>query len=176
MKVRLVTGRRKRKGFSLIELLVVIAVIAILMAILMPSLSRARKGAWAVKCGANARNVGLAMVTYVTDYDSYYPASYLYCAQRGGSSWNIRRQDYSHQGKGYLHWSYFLFSSGLCDASAFECPAIPRQGIPRTNPGANPDDWETNQVDMDGRSGSNPNLVDFQAPRMGCYEAVRRRL
>jgi prepilin-type processing-associated H-X9-DG protein len=106
------------------------------------------------------------MEVFAAENDQLYPNSYLYCAMRGNSSWEKSKQFETYQGNGYIHWSYFLFSNGACDESAFECPAIPHSGIPRTNPGANPDDWENGQVDMDGRSGSNPILKDFQARRM----------
>lgn len=91
---------------------------------------------------------------------------YLYCATRGAPSWEKSKQCETFQRNGYIHWSYFLFSNGGCDESAFECPTIPHKGILRTNPGANPDDWEDGQVDMDGCSSQNPGLKDFQASRM----------
>jgi len=161
MKARSLTCKGKNMAFTLVELLVVISIIALLMAVLLPSLNRARKSAWAVRCGANAKNVAMAMEVYVVSNDGYYPASYLYCAQRGTDTWDIKRQDYSYQGNGYIHWSYFLFYSGACDETAFECPAIPHNGIPRTNPGLLAENWEKGQVDMDGRSGSNSSLGDF---------------
>lgn len=54
-------------GFTLIELLVVIAVIALLMAILMPALSRARETVKRVVCSSQVRQVGVAISAYATD-------------------------------------------------------------------------------------------------------------
>jgi prepilin-type N-terminal cleavage/methylation domain-containing protein/prepilin-type processing-associated H-X9-DG protein len=59
----------KRGGFTLIELLVVIAVIAILMAILMPSLKIAREQARGISCRSNQRNLALAYIMYAGDND-----------------------------------------------------------------------------------------------------------
>ncbi len=58
-----------RKGFTLIELLVVIAVIAILMAILMPALSRAREQGKRAVCLNNVRQFGVSWVLYADDND-----------------------------------------------------------------------------------------------------------
>jgi prepilin-type N-terminal cleavage/methylation domain-containing protein/prepilin-type processing-associated H-X9-DG protein len=58
----------KRRGFTLIELLVVVAIIALLIAILMPSLNRARMQARRVVCGSNMRAIALAVHTYANDY------------------------------------------------------------------------------------------------------------
>jgi len=57
---------RKAKGFTLIELLVVIAVIVLLMAVLLPTLSRVRKQARAVGCQGNLRQWGLLFSTELT--------------------------------------------------------------------------------------------------------------
>jgi prepilin-type N-terminal cleavage/methylation domain-containing protein/prepilin-type processing-associated H-X9-DG protein len=56
-------------AFTLIELLVVIAVIALLMAILMPSLQKARNQAQGVACAAHVKNLGVALRMYLDDYD-----------------------------------------------------------------------------------------------------------
>ncbi|MCU0915596.1 MAG: prepilin-type N-terminal cleavage/methylation domain-containing protein, partial [Planctomycetes bacterium] len=64
---------RKAAGFTLIELLVVIAIIALLMAILMPALSKARKQAWGVTCGSNLRQVGVAANVFAQDHDNRIP-------------------------------------------------------------------------------------------------------
>jgi len=60
-------------GFTLIELLVVISVVALLMAVLLPTLSRARKQARTVACQAKLRQWGLVFSMYIDDSDSQYP-------------------------------------------------------------------------------------------------------
>jgi len=59
----------KRKGFTLIELLVVIAIIALLMAILMPTLKRAREQGQRAVCLSNLKQLGLAWILYADNND-----------------------------------------------------------------------------------------------------------
>jgi type II secretory pathway pseudopilin PulG len=62
-----------KSRFTLIELLTVIMVIAILIALLMPALHRTRYNARLVSCANNLRQYGLAVFTYASDNDTYYP-------------------------------------------------------------------------------------------------------
>jgi prepilin-type N-terminal cleavage/methylation domain-containing protein/prepilin-type processing-associated H-X9-DG protein len=63
----------RSSGFTLIELLVVIAIIAILAAILFPVFAQAREKARAITCVSNEKQLGLAILQYVQDYDETYP-------------------------------------------------------------------------------------------------------
>jgi len=67
----------KRKGFTLIELLVVVAIIALLISILLPSLSRARELAKRAVCSSNLRGIGQGMHIYANDNREWFPMHYF---------------------------------------------------------------------------------------------------
>jgi prepilin-type N-terminal cleavage/methylation domain-containing protein len=62
------SGRDQRKAFTLVELLVVIGIIAVLVAILLPSLGKARAQANVVACASNIRQLTTCMLMYEQDY------------------------------------------------------------------------------------------------------------
>jgi prepilin-type N-terminal cleavage/methylation domain-containing protein/prepilin-type processing-associated H-X9-DG protein len=66
-------GQRSRRGFTLVELLVVIGIIATLVAILLPTLGRAREAARAANCLSNLRQINTAFILFAHDHRGYLP-------------------------------------------------------------------------------------------------------
>ncbi len=60
---------KRKKGFTLVELLVVISIIALLMAVLLPTLGKAREYARRVVCGHNVKEIGVGILAYASDSD-----------------------------------------------------------------------------------------------------------
>lgn len=74
--------RQRKTAFTLVELLVVIGIIAVLISILLPTLSVARESANRVKCAANLRQVGAAFIAYAGAHNGQFPRTRY---DRGGN-------------------------------------------------------------------------------------------
>lgn len=154
------------RGFTLVELLVVIGIIAVLIGILLPVLSKAREAGNTIKCAANLRSVGQGMMLYVSENKGTYPAAYIY----EGMIIQNGKQTPDAAVNGYVHWSAFLYGDrskvgdssiflGVSGWDAFTCPSIDKGGLPPTNTySGNLDDGQAN----DNGAG----VVDWQAPRL----------
>lgn len=79
----------KKKAFTLIELLVVVAIIALLISILLPSLSRARELSKRTVCASNLRGIGQAMYIYAQDGDKF-PVTAGYKTGGNATFWFFR--------------------------------------------------------------------------------------
>lgn len=111
-----------KRRFTLIELLVVIAIIAILAALLLPALQRAREQAARTACVGNTRSLAAAFFLYADDYSGFLP--FRYCDNTGTQpqrpgSWIHLLTAYCPPGAG---WGYLNLTYG----GVWACPAIRR--------------------------------------------------
>src|SRR5690606_32992269 len=106
MSTRLFTHNR-RQGFTLVELLVVIGIIALLISILLPTLSRARDSAKTVKCGSNVRQIAQGLIGYTTDFQGNLPYGLIrYGYGDPGDNTPVGQvefQEWTHVVSGYLN-------------------------------------------------------------------------
>ncbi len=75
---------QKQNSFTLIELLVVVAIIAVLVAMLLPALSKAREQAKILSCGSNLKQIGMGFHQYSNDHQGQFPSLNSYRPDQPG--------------------------------------------------------------------------------------------
>jgi len=171
-----------RKAFTLVELLVVIGIIAVLIGILLPALTKAREQANTVKCESNLRGIGQAFAQYLAENQDTFPPSNFYTGLNVNLSTGT--QSPGTPINGYTHWSALINGAGVWERASdylmsnpttinapqlapflstaawgqFQCPSLENGGLPPANT------YQGNN-DLGIQNEAGPNEIDLQAPR-----------
>ena len=123
--------KQHRRGFTLVELLVVIGIIALLLGILLPTISRAREAANRVKCASQLRQIGQFAAMYAGAYNNFLPLGYVSQETYTPGNrviWYMQQGTFANGpvGLGYLYSSGIIKSKSDFTRQIWYCPSMPR--------------------------------------------------
>ena len=153
--------KRNQKAFTLIELLVVIAIIAILAAMLLPALSKAKEKALRIKCVSTLRQMGIAATMYASDFqDVICP---IFCMAGRASASQDPNGTCSDAWKNYIGWK----TANL--GGLVECPAAYQRLMSVSSISTNMPSYAGNRnipwFPTDAQAGQNEFLVKLTTSR-----------
>ena len=156
----------RKSAFTLIELLVVIAIIAILAAILFPVFAQAREKARSISCLSNQKQIGLAVLMYVQDFDETLPWAAYNPVGQSLTMWYDLVEPYVKSGTAGT-FNQTAGPAARKNATFWQCPSFNPNSYPMVAGEAKPADFPAEQMDKNMSYASNGNIIPMMYRQLG---------